>query len=156
MKAVLAIGAAALSGLILAAGLRRSAPETPAKRPTAKAVVPAPVAPSPAEDPMRRTAERLGIRPEERDAFVSAARETVCDLRRIQVRRQSEWSLEADRQTRLEWEERYDAERKGAIERLDRFLDGAECHREFRDQIDTWAARISTSTEYAVHRREPR
>ena len=144
MKTILAIGAAALAGLILSAGLRRSAPETPAapvKKPTAKARVQASAT---VADPMRKTAERLALRPEEIDAFVSTARSVVGELRQIQLRRQSEWTVEVDQQTRLEWEERYDADRKAAVERLDRFLDGGEVHRHFRDQIDTWAARIST------------
>jgi hypothetical protein len=92
----------------------------------------------------RGEAERLKIRSEQVDAFVAASREVVRDLRRLQVQRQSEWSLDLDQQTRLESEERYDADRKAVVARLDPFLDGREAHRAFRDQIDTWAATVWT------------
>src|SRR5689334_25339966 len=113
MKTAVGIGALALVGLFVMAGLRRSAPETPrpAKPARPAAALPAPAAAAPVGEPFRRTAERLQIRPQEVDAFVAASRELVRELRRIRVQRQSEWSVELDQQARLEWEERYDADR---------------------------------------------
>jgi hypothetical protein len=102
-------------------------------------------------EPIRQAAERLKIRAEEVDAFMAASREVVRDLRRIQVQRQSEWSVELDQQARLEWEERYDADRRAAVARLDPFLDGGERHREFREQIDTWAATLWAREQGVYH-----
>ena len=89
MKTTAWIGAVALAGLALAAGLRRSAPETPV--PAIQARTPVVVAPAPAKapEPIRQTADRLGIPPDEVEAFVSASRELVRELRRLQLQRQS-------------------------------------------------------------------
>lgn len=154
MKAVVWIGAAALAGVVLAAGLRRKEPETPPPPRKARAAAVAPAvaaAPTASAEPVRRTAERLKIRPEEVEAFVVESRDVVRELRRIQVQRQSEWSVDLDQQTRLEWEERYDTDRRAAVARLDRFLDGGQGHREFREQIDTWAATL-WAREQGVYR----
>lgn len=149
MKAPFWIAAAALAGLSLAAGLRREAPEAPSparkSRPAAAAPAVAPAA------GLRGDAERLKIRSDQVEAFVAASREVIRELRRLQVQRQSEWSVEADRQTRLEWEERFDADRRAAVARLDPFLDGREAHQAFREQIDTWAATAWTR-EQGVYR----
>ena len=40
------------------------------------------------------------------------------ELRALEERRQLEWAVEVDQQTRLEWTERYDAERKALLDRL--------------------------------------
>jgi hypothetical protein len=151
MKTAAWIGVLTLAGLLLAAGFRRRPPETPppAKKPRAMTVAPAPVAAE--QEPVRRTAERLKIRTDEVESFVAASRDVARELRRIQVQRQSEWSLDVDQETRLEWEERYDADRRAAVARLDPFLDGGEAHREFRDQIETWAATV-WAREQGVYR----
>jgi len=153
MKTSIWIGAVALAGVVVAAGLRRKEPETPPPSKMVRPVAAALVAPAPrtTADPVRQSAERLGIAPTEVDAFAATAREVVHDLRRLQLQRQSEWSLEVDQQTRLEWEERYDADRRTAVARLDRFLDGGEGHREFRDRIETWAATV-WAREQGVYR----
>jgi len=153
MKAAAWIGAAALAGMLLAAGLRRRAPEIPppARKPPVVTAAPVPAPVAAVKEPVRRTAERLKIRPDQVDAFVAASREVAGELRRIQVQRQSEWSLEVDQETRLEWEERYDADRRSAVARLDPFLDGGEGHREFREQIETWAATL-WAREQGVYR----
>ena len=156
MKTTAWIGAMALAGLVLAAGLRRSAPETP--RPPGKPRKEIPTAavaagrrrPGPSAD--RRAAK---IRPDEVESFVSASREVVRELRRLQIQWQSEWSIELDQQARLEWEERYDADRSAAVGRLEPFLDGGERHREFREQIDTWAATVC-AREAKIENRKPK
>ena len=142
MRATTWIAAAAVAALLLAAGLRQRSPETPppVKNPRVVAAAPTPVAAVP--EPVRQTAARLRIPADEVEAFVAAARDVARELRRIQVQRQSEWSLDVDQQTRLEWEERYDADRRAAVARLDPFLDGGEAHRDFRGQIETWAATL--------------
>jgi hypothetical protein len=119
-------------------------PETLSRptQPRMAAVAPASMPPAPTVEPFRQTAERLKIRPEQVADFVAASREVVRELRRIQLQRQSEWSVDVDQQTRLEWEERYDADRRAAVARLDPFLDGGESHREFLDRMETWAATV--------------
>ena len=151
MKAAAWIGAAALAGMLLAAGLRRRAPEIPPPAKKPPVVTAAPLPGAPVKEPVRRTAERLKIRAEEVEAFVAASREVASELRRIQVQRQSEWSLDVDQETRLEWEERYDADRRSAVARLDPFLDRGEGHRAFREQIETWAATL-WAREQGVYR----
>jgi len=150
MKTIAWIAVVALAAGGLAAGLRRPMPEAPRGAERAR---PVPAAPAPAAapvDPVRRTADRLKVRSEDVDAFVAASRNVVRDLRRLQVQRQSEWELEVDQQIRLEWEERFDADREEVLERLDPFL-GAEARREFREQVDTWAATL-WAREQGVYR----
>lgn len=124
-KATLALTAAALGGLILWACLRErtEAAKPPRPRRPAAATVRAEPAPP-------RT-------PEERPELV-AARKVGAEMRRLQDRRQREWAVEVDRQTRLEWTERYDADRQSLLERLKPFAAGLP--REILDDFDTWAA----------------
>lgn len=130
----LAVTMSALAGLVLWAGLRE---RVEAGRPIASVRAAAAAKGEPDLSPPP-AARPLDPEVRETDSFFPALREAGAEMRQLQARRQLEWAVEVDQQTRLEWTERYDAERQALLERLQPFAAGLP--REILDDFDTWAS----------------
>ena len=105
------------------------------------------------DDPFRSTAERLEVvRSEE---FIAVSRDAAAMLHRAQVRRQRDLSApDPGLQAAIDADAAYESAREEAMARLEPFLDQRTSHREFRQQIDTWAATVWAASQgvYAKRR----
>ena len=104
-------------------------------------------------DPLRRTAETLKIR--EAEAFTVAAQEAVAILQRARSKRQQELSVASPEvQVSIDSDLAYEAERQAALDRLEPFLDQSEAHRQFRENLETWAATVWARSQGVYARRK--
>ena len=104
-------------------------------------------------DALRRTAETLKIR--KADAFTVAAQEAVSILQRARTKRQQDLSAASPEvQVSIDSDLAYESERQAALDRLEPFLDQSEAHRQFRKNLETWAATIWARSQGVYVRRK--